>query len=177
MFAMEAGRIEEPMNPYTARLLGLLGAKEPFAVLEETPRRLADLRKRIGRDRIERPWSPGKWSARTIFSHLADAEIATGFRVRQALAEDEHRIQPFDQDLWARRYGTADADLAIASHAALRAWNLNLFRSLGPNELVRVTHHPERGDESVDRMIRMLAGHDLNHLGQLEAVASQSEKT
>jgi hypothetical protein len=172
---MEARDIEEPMNPYTARLLGLLGTKEPFAVLEETPRRLADLRKRIGRDGLERPWSPGKWSARAIFSHVADAEIGIGFRVRQALAEEDHRIQPFDQDLWARWYGAAQADLAIASHAALRAWNLNLFRSLGPNELARVTHHPERGDESVDRMIRMLAGHDLNHLGQLEAIASLPE--
>jgi len=161
------------MHPYTARLLGLLGTREPFAVLEETPRRLADLRKRIGRTGLEQPWSPGKWSARTIFSHLADAEIAIGFRVRQALAEDDHRIQPFDQDLWARRYGTADADLALASQAALRAWNLNLFRSLAANELTRVTHHPERGDESVDRMIRMLAGHDLNHLVQLETLASQ----
>ena len=95
-----------------------------------------------------------------------------GFDVNAA--EDDHRIQPFDQDLWARWYGAADADLAIASQAALRAWNLNLFRSIGPNELARVTHHPERGDESVDRIIRMLAGHDLNHLGQLEAVASES---
>jgi hypothetical protein len=94
--------------------------------------------------------------------------------VRQALAEEDHRIQPFDQDLWARWYGAAEADLAIASHAALRAWNLNLFRSLVPDDLARVTHHPERGDESVDRMIRMLAGHDLNHLDQLEAIASQS---
>ncbi|HEX7252458.1 MAG TPA: DinB family protein [Thermoanaerobaculia bacterium] len=171
---MEAHRAEETLHPYTARLLGLLGTKEPFAVLEETPRRVAELRKRIGRDGLERPWGPGKWSARSVFSHLADAEIGIGFRIRQVLSEEDHRIQAFDQDLWARGYETRDADLAIASQAALRAWNLNLFRSLGPNDLARVAHHPERGDESVDRMIRMLAGHDLNHLGQLEAAASQS---
>src|SRR5689334_22302117 len=118
---MGARRIEKAMNPYTARLLGLLGTKEPFAVLEETPPRLAELRKRIGRDGLERSWRPGKSSARAIFSRIADAEIAIGFRVRQALAEEDHRIQPFDQDLWARWYGVAEADLAIASHAALRA--------------------------------------------------------
>src|ERR1700757_4395260 len=65
---MGARSIEEPMNPYTARLLGLLGTNEPLAVLEETPRRLADLRRRIGRDGLERPWNPGKWSARAFFS-------------------------------------------------------------------------------------------------------------
>ena len=29
-------------------------------------------------------------------------------------------------------------------------------------------HHPERGPMSVDLSVRMSAGHDLNHLGQLE---------
>jgi hypothetical protein len=32
--------------------------------------------------------------------------------------------------------------------------------------------HPERGEESVDTTIRMCAGHDRNHLAQLEAIAA-----
>jgi hypothetical protein len=33
--------------------------------------------------------------------------------------------------------------------------------------------HPERGMESVEIIVKMLAGHDLNHLAQLEQIAAQ----
>jgi hypothetical protein len=36
--------------------------------------------------------------------------------------------------------------------------------------------HPERGIESIGLMIRMLAGHDLNHLAQLEQIAGQKKE-
>lgn len=160
------------MNPYTARMLDLLGQREPLAVMEETPRRLSDLWGRIGKEGTDRSWAPGKWTARKIFAHLADAEMSVGFRVRQALAEENHRIQPFDQDAWARRYETADPALAVQAQASLRRWNLALFRSLSAAELARNAFHPERGDETVDLMIRLLAGHDLNHLAQLDKIAA-----
>jgi hypothetical protein len=31
--------------------------------------------------------------------------------------------------------------------------------------------HSERGKETVDHVMRMMAGHDLNHLQQLEKIA------
>ncbi len=42
-------------------------------------------------------------SVRQIVRHLADSEIASRFRLRQALAEPGHVIQPFDQERWADR--------------------------------------------------------------------------
>jgi DinB family protein len=162
------------MNAYVARLLDLLGSRDPLAVIEETPKRLADLAGRIGSSGLERRWGPDKWTARTILAHFADVEILAGFRVRQTLAEENPQIQAIDQDVWARRYGSADPALALAAQAALRRWNLDLFRSLGAAELARAALHPERGEETVDRMIRLLAGHDLNHLAQLETIAGSS---
>ena len=161
------------MNPYTARLLGLVGSQDHWAILEATPRRLADLRAAIGSTGLGVPFGSGKWSARAVFAHLADAEVAIGFRVRQTVAEDSHHIQAFDQDHWARGYDSRDADLAVAAQAALRRWNLSFYRSLDAKQLSRIGLHPERGEESVDRMIRLLAGHDLNHLAQLETIASR----
>jgi hypothetical protein len=105
--------------------------------------------------------------------HLADAEIGIGFEIRQASPKKIIEFSPFDRDRGSL-VRAAEADLVGGYDGMIRAWNLNLFRSIGPDDLARVTHHPERGDESVDRMIRMLAGHDLNHLVQLEAIASQS---
>jgi hypothetical protein len=36
--------------------------------------------------------------------------------------------------------------------------------------------HEERGKESIAHIVRMFAGHDLNHIRQVEQIASQSRK-
>src|SRR4029079_13310286 len=90
------------------------------------------------------------------------------FRVRQILSEDGHRIQGFDEAGWARRYTDVDPEIALASYLALRRWNLALFRGLAPKDLERQAVHPERGPETLGTIIRLLAGHDLNHPAQLE---------
>ncbi len=164
------------MNPYTARMLGLVGDRDPMELLAATPGRLTALHKALGQDGMTRSYAPGKWTARDILAHLADAEMTIGFRVRQTLAEDGHRIQPFDQDAWAKRYRSLDPALAVEAFRGLRAWNLNLFRSLSPEDWKRPALHPERGEESVEIIIKMLAGHDVNHLEQLERIRAASSR-
>ena len=58
--------------------------------------------------------------------------------------------------------------MALASFLAVRKWNLALLRSLGPADLDREAFHPERGPEKLGTVVRLLAGHDFNHLAQLE---------
>lgn len=159
------------MNPYTERILGLLGERPPVTSLEETAGRVEAVSARLVPDRLDRSYAPGKWTAREILCHLADAELAVGFRLRQALAEDDHRIQAFDEKRWANRYPNLDGALAVRSFAATRQWNLCLIRTLSPADLARPALHPERGPEPVGQIIKMLAGHDLNHLAQLEQIA------
>ena len=161
------------MNPYRERILGLVGDRPALSSLEATPARIEALVARIGRSGMSRACAPGKWTARQILAHLADAEIATGFRLRQALAEDEHVVQPFDQDLWARRYEALDGEAAARAFCALRLWNVALVRTFTPQDLARPMLHPERGMESVEILVKLLAGHDLNHLAQLEQIAAQ----
>ena len=36
--------------------------------------------------------------------------------------------------------------------------------------------HEERGRETVTHVVRMFAGHDLNHLRQVEKIAKESRK-
>jgi hypothetical protein len=157
-------------NPYTSRILGLLGDKPFLGVLESTPAKLQKHFDRLGAQGLKKSYGPGKWTAGQIFCHLADAELAIGFRSRQAVVEPNHRIQPFDQELWARNYARQDAAAAVKAFAASRAWNLSFWRTLGPEDLARVAFHPERGNESVETILKMLAGHDLNHLAQLEQI-------
>ena len=160
------------MNPYVERMLGLLGDRPMLESLGHTAKRIEGIAGTLDAGRMERTYAPGKWTARQILAHLADAEVGIGFRLRQALAEENHAAQPFDQDLWATRYTGLDGATALRSFVALRAWNLALIRSLTPQDLERPYVHGERGPESVGLIVKMLAGHDLNHLAQLEQIAA-----
>lgn len=157
------------MNPYVARMLELLGEQDPILVLEATPVRLEALLLNLGDD-VERPYAPGKWDARHLAAHLADNELAAGFRLRQTVAR-VGQIQPYDQDIWATRYARTDPTLALETFRALRAWNLSLYAGFSMEDWLIEIKHPERGPLSVDLMVRMLAGHDLNHLAQLETLS------
>jgi DinB superfamily len=153
---------------YRERLLGLLGERNPMESLEASSRRIEGVARRLGDAGLSKSYGPGKWTGKQILAHLADAEMAIGFRTRQVLAEDHHRIQGFDEGVWARRYVDVDHEAALGSFLAARRWNLALFRGLQPSDLERKAVHPERGEETLATIIRLLAGHDLNHLAQLE---------
>jgi hypothetical protein len=153
---------------YRERLLGLLGDRNPLEALEANAKRVETVARRLGDAGLSRSYGPGKWTGKQILAHLADAEIGIGFRIRQVLSEDNHRIQPWDEASWARRYNDVDVESALASYLASRRWNLSLLRGLSSEDLEREAFHPERGPEKLGTVVRVLAGHDLNHLAQLE---------
>ena len=105
--------------------------------------------------------------------HLADCEIVFAYRLRQALAENHHVIQPFDQELWARNYTGYDAQAAMMTFSCVRQWNLMLLRSVPADAMSKELLHPERGEMTFRELVETIAGHDLNHLAQLEAIAVQ----
>ena len=154
-------------NPYAVHV----GTRVPRDVIETTALELHRLAGRIGAARITAPRAPGKWSARDILCHLADSEIVFGFRLRQALAEDRHVIQPFDQEKWAPPYAAQHADAALATFEAVRRWNLALLDTVTPAQRAKPVTHPERGEMTFETIVETMAGHDLNHLKQLEEIA------
>ena len=158
------------MNPYASHL----GDRNARDVIAETSQQLTALTEKLGPDGLERSLGPGKWPARAIICHLADCEAVFAFRLRQALAEPYHVIQPFDQEAWASRYGNADVHTALAVFSAVRRWNLALLGTVAPSELAKTLNHPERGDMTFQTVIETMGGHDLNHLRQLESIASQA---
>ena len=153
---------------YRSRILGLLGERHPLESMEASAKRVEAAARKLGDAGLSRSYGPGKWTGKQILAHLADAEIGIAFRIRQVLSEDNHRIQPWDEGSWARRYTNVDVESALGSYLASRRWNLSLLRGLSPADLEREAFHPERGPETLGTIVRVLAGHDLNHLGQLE---------
>ena len=155
------------MNPYAS----FLGGRDPRAVIAETSAKLASHAERLGPDGLKRSPAPDKWSAAAILCHLADCEGVFAFRLRQALAEPYHVIQPFDQDAWAKSYAAYDPHLAIEFFTAARRWNLALLDTVRPEDLGKKLTHPERGEMTFQTVVETMAGHDLNHLEQLARIS------
>jgi hypothetical protein len=159
-------------NPYESFLDG----RPVGAILAETTNTVAEYLEVIGHDRQRTPPAPGKWSAAEVVCHLADCEIAFGFRLRQTLSEDNPTLQPFDQDkwAWAASYADIPASLALEAFSALRKWNLHLIRTKLSTAAARPATHPERGAMTFQTIVETMVGHDLNHLGQLRKIAGKS---
>lgn len=159
-----------PMTPMTNPYARFLGDGDLRAAIAATPGRLASLAEQLGPAGLERSTAPGKWNAGEILCHLADCEVAFAFRLRQALAEPRHVIQPFDQEAWAKCYPALGARLALDAFTALRAWNLALLAAAPEEAWSKVLNHPERGDMTFQTVVETMGGHDLNHIAQLEAI-------
>ena len=151
-----------------------LGEREPLDVLAETQRRILEIAERLGPRGLQLTYAPGKWTAAQVLAHLADAEMAFGFRVRQIVSEPQLPIQTFDETRWAQHYAAMNGLEAARTFHALRAWNLALFRLLSPDDLDKAAAHPQRGPEKAATVIRIIAGHTLNHLAQLEKIVAST---
>ncbi len=160
-------------NPYE----GLLTGRPAVEILGSTAAQIELLLEAIGPRRAAVAPAPGKWSAAEIVCYLADCELVFGFRLRQTLAEPMHTIQPFDQEKWATNYGGVAAAQALEVFAALRGWNLPLIREALPGAASLPVMHPERGELTFGTLVETMAGHDLNHLGQLQRMAAASGRS
>ena len=169
--------MSETFQEYSARLLSLSAGQDPFSILATTPARIGALL--AGRSAEDPRWttSPARWSIAQIVAHLADAEVVAAYRFRMILAAPGTPIQAFDQDGWAREmaYETRDAAASLALFTALRAAQLQLVRSVDDEKLDRFGIHAERGKESVRHLLNLYAGHDLNHVPQIERLIAERD--
>jgi tRNA-binding protein len=171
--------VNETTQQYIGRLTGLVGERDPLEILRTTATRISALI--AARPEADLRWTttPGRWPAAAIVAHLADAEVVAAYRVRMILAAPGTPIQAFDQDQWASafRYTERDAFASLALFRALRAAWLALLDVVDPSWLDRYGVHQERGNESIRHLLRLYAGHDLNHLHQIEKLLGEVDAT
>ncbi|HLJ24019.1 MAG TPA: DinB family protein [Candidatus Acidoferrales bacterium] len=162
----------ETPQEYIQRILATLGGQTPLKVQAATPKKLSRLIARASAAKLRKRPAPGKWSAAEILAHLADSEIVTGWRMRQILGAPGAPIQAFDQDSWAAagHYEKHDAKKSLEQFRAVREANLALLKSLTKEQWKHHGMHAERGVETIERITAMMAGHDLNHLAQVERI-------
>jgi len=162
----------ETPQQYTARILSNLADQGPLKVQAATPKKIERLVKAASAAKLRKRPASDKWSVAEILAHLADVEIVVGWRVRSILGAPGTPIQAFDQDAWVKagHYAKRNPVASIAQLRAAREANLALYKSLAPEQWKHYGMHSERGQESVELIVRMLAGHDVNHLHQIERI-------
>ena len=172
VFTNPASHAPEQAAAYVAAVLDLVGDRNPIAILRDTPAALRRGIDGLSAAQLSRLEAPGKWSIAHILQHLADSEVVWAWRMRLILAQDRPALTGYDQDLWAARLGyeRADPGEALETFTVLRRGNLRLVEGASPEDLQRVGVHVERGEESLDHLRRLYAGHDLLHLRQIARV-------
>jgi hypothetical protein len=177
VFTNAASAARDDAEAYIAAVLELLGEQDPLVVLRRTPGELRQAVAERTADDLRRPERPGKWSALEVIQHLADSDLVWAYRLRLVLAEDRPRLTGYDQDQWATglRYQDVDPDDALGQFAALRQLNLKVIEGLNSTALARDGVHSDRGEERLELMIRLYAGHDLVHLRQLARILEAAD--
>jgi hypothetical protein len=160
----------ETYHQYTRRILSYVHGTDPREILRRTPHRLSRVVGAATRRRLtERP-APGKWSAGEILSHLSEIEILWGYRIRAVYERSGVPIVGMDQNAWAKnsRYRRIDPRRALDTFLALRRANVELIDGIPRKALGRYGTHSQFGRLTIARMIELLAGHDVNHVRQVE---------
>jgi len=155
-----------PQTPYSS----YLGDREPLEAIGSTIGQVQALTQDWPPNRFERSYAPGKWTARQVLIHLTQTELALGTRARMAVATPRYVAQAWDQDTWIALDASLPARAAVEAFAAIARLNLAFFEGLSSAQRAAPLTHPEYGELSVDWIIHQVAGHQINHLRQLQRV-------
>jgi uncharacterized damage-inducible protein DinB len=170
--------MQETPQQYTARMLSLVGDRDPLKIQQATAKKLASAIKGLDKKKLNKRPAPGKWAINEVLAHLADAEVVCSWRMRIILNQNGAPIHAFDQDTWAAtfNYQKADARKSLETFRVLREANLDMLKKIPKQLWENYGEHSERGKETISHVARMFAGHDLNHLGQVEQMAKASRR-
>ncbi len=169
--------MNESTQKYIDRILNYTQGRKPLEVQAATASTLAQLIDGVPASTLRKRPAAEQWSVVEILAHLADSEIVYGWRLRAILGSPGSPIAAFDQNTWAvaGHYAERDARESIEQFRAVRQANLSLLRSLTPEQWQHHGMHSERGKETIERVVNMMAGHDLNHLQQIERILAESK--
>ena len=168
--------MQETVEQYIARISGNVGDQDPRAILESTPARLRSLISGATPAQLTFTTSPTRWTITQIVAHLSDAEIVGAWRFRRVLEQNKVTLEAYDQGVWAASFGYTERPPleSVTLFEALRRSTLRTLDAADPSRLQHVGMHTERGPESIRQLMIMYAGHDINHLKQIEQLLKEA---
>ena len=88
-----------------------------------------------------------------------------------AVVTPNYVAQPWDQDTWVPLDAGLTGTDAVSAFVAVGSMNLSFFERLSPAQLEIGMRHAEYGHLTVNWILHQMAGHQINHLQQLKAIA------
>ena len=170
--------MNETPQQYTQRILSHTQGQDPLTTQAATPKKLERLIKGVSSAKLRKKPAPDKWSVAEIIAHLADSEIVIGWRMRSILGAPGSEVQAYDQNAWNANlhYDKRDVRKDVTQLRVNREANLALLKTLRPEQWKHFGVHSERGQESIEHIVKMIAGHDLNHIQQIEGILAPKKK-
>jgi uncharacterized damage-inducible protein DinB len=170
--------VPESPQQYIQRMLAHSHGKDGLKIQAASAAKLSRLIRNVPPAKLRKRPAPGKWSVAEICAHLADTEFAIGFRLRSILGTPGCAISAFNQDAWASAmdYSRRKIRESIEDFRAVRKANLDLLNHIRPEQWKDYGIHSERGQETIEHIVNLIAGHDLNHIAQIEAILKPAKK-
>jgi len=164
--------MKETAQQYIQRITGYVEGEELLEVQSATAKKLERLIRGVPASKLRKRPAADKWSVSEILAHLADTELVGGFRMRLILGAPGTPVAAFDQDSWvvSGHYEKRNPRKSLEQFRVTREANLALLKSLSPEQWKHYGMHAERGQESIEQMVLMFAGHDINHLQQIQTI-------
>lgn len=167
--------MQETAEQYIGRILGYVEGQDALKVQRATATRLKKAIQGLSPKQLKWRPEPAKWSIAEIIAHLADSEVVASWRMRSVIGENGITIQPYDQDAWASvfTYQDRDARRSLETFRVLRENNVAMLKEIPRTTWENYGMHLERGKESIAHLTRMFAGHDTNHVLQVEGIVEK----
>jgi hypothetical protein len=140
--------------------------------LAATPAALAHLVAEADDARLDATNAAGEWSARTLLAHFRDDEyLCMRVALERMLAENNPGLVFMDGSDWEpSRNRTRDRkEHLLADFALQRQASLAILRSLRDEDWERTGTTGDGRTLAISRLVEHWAGHDREHIGQLEA--------
>jgi len=163
---MDINGLKYPIGKFESRISTDPG-KRPILIiqLERAPGELRAAVTGLTGNQLDTPYRAGGWTVRQVVHHLADAQMNWYIRAKLALTEDNPRIKPYDEGLWAELCDarTAPVEPSLVLLEGLNQRCLEMLRSLSEEQWKRRMIHPERGDFTLEDYLDLSTWHFRHH--------------
>ncbi len=106
------------------------------------------------------------WSIQQIVAHLADSDQVAVYRMKRIIAEDQPRLDCYDETAFSQKLGYHDLDTGeVCDLFRLnRRVMARVLRKLDPAAFDRRAIHPEIGEVSLGQLVRIYVNHVDHHV-------------